>query len=396
MKVAIFFDGQNFYRSLLRYDESLRVDYDRLATWITQQAGGANALFSGAYYYVGVSPDAPPLVEGFLKGLELRPGYFVKREPRVRRAGRCPGCGKEYEYTTEKRVDTRLVADLIHYAASNAFDAAVLVSGDDDFVPAVEAVNALGKQVWVATWSADELSKDLRVRCFGHIHLSDGVSGFRDPQSRARRQDPRARRQRRAPRVGGHLRTVLSSFPAKGGQRMNVTKSTKVRTWRQALVLLALLSLPLVPPAFASDFAQIVFFGDSLSDPGNHFIAFGTTAHQPFVPIPDDSYAIGGHHFSNGATWAEQLAQALHMPRSGSPALRAPGGFTNYAVGRARARPAAPVFRFYDLSTQVGLFLSDFGGHASPDNLYVIWIGGNDLRDALETLPSDPSRDRKS
>src|SRR5439155_1220883 len=64
---------------------------------------------------------------------------------------------------------------------------------------------------------------------------------------------------------------------------------------------------------------------------------------------------------------------------------------TNYAVGRARARPTAPVFRFYDLSTQVGLFLSGFGGHASPDNLYVIWIGGNDLRDALETLPSDPS-----
>src|SRR5438093_13631569 len=68
---------------------------------------------------------------------------------------------------------------MIHYAAIGAFDAAVLVSGDDDFVPAVEAVNALGKQVWVATWSADELSKDLRVRCFGHIHLSDGVSGFR-------------------------------------------------------------------------------------------------------------------------------------------------------------------------------------------------------------------------
>src|SRR5437773_163111 len=179
MKVAIFFDGQNFYRSLLRYDESLRVDYDRLATWIMQQVGGPNALFSGAYYYVGVSPDAPPLVEGFLKGLELRPGYFVKREPRVRRAGRCPACGKEYEYPTEKRVDTRLVADLIHHAASGAVDAAVLVSGDDDFVPAVEAVNALGRQVWVATWSAEELSKDLRVKCFGHIHLSDGVSVFR-------------------------------------------------------------------------------------------------------------------------------------------------------------------------------------------------------------------------
>src|SRR5919198_4356700 len=179
MKVAIFFDGQNFYRSLLRYDESLRVDYDRLAAWITQQVGGAHALFSGAYYYVGVSADAPPLVEGFLKGLELRPGYFVKREPRVRRAGRCATCGAEYEYTTEKRVDTRLVADLIHYAANGAYDAAVLISGDDDFVPAVEAVNALGKQVWVATWSADELSSDLRVRCFGHLQLAEGLHSFR-------------------------------------------------------------------------------------------------------------------------------------------------------------------------------------------------------------------------
>jgi hypothetical protein len=185
MKICIFFDGQNFYRSLLRYDETLRVDYDRLATWITQQVGGPAAMFGGAYYYVGVSAGAPPLVEGFLKGLELRPGYFVKREPRVRRTGRCTVCNGEYEYTTEKRVDTRLVADLIHYAANGAYDAAVLVSGDDDFVPAVEAVNALGKQVWVATWSAEELSTDLRVRCFGHIHLSEGISAFKVERPRS-------------------------------------------------------------------------------------------------------------------------------------------------------------------------------------------------------------------
>ena len=190
MKVSIFFDGQNFYRSLQRYDEALRVDYDRLAAWITHAVGGATAIFGGAYYYVGLSADAPPLVEGFLKGLELRPGYFVKREPRVRRTGRCPACGGDYEYTTEKRVDTRLVADIIQYAAIGAFDVAVLVSGDDDFVPAVEAVNALGRQVWVATWSAEELSKDLRVRCFGQIHLSEGVGSFRVERPRTFERAP--------------------------------------------------------------------------------------------------------------------------------------------------------------------------------------------------------------
>jgi len=172
---------------------------------------------------------------------------------------------------------------------------------------------------------------------------------------------------------------------------MNVTKSTQGRSWRRVLVLFALLSLPLAPSAFAGDFTNVVFFGDSLSDPGNHFVAFGTISHQPFVPIPDASYAIGGHHFSNGATWAEQLAETLHLPTSGDPALRVPGVFTNYAVGRARARAGAPVFPFFDLSTQVGRFLSDFGGRASSTDLFVVWIGANDLDDALTALASDPS-----
>lgn len=51
-------------------------------------------------------------------------------------------------------------------------------------MPAVEAVNALGKQVWVATWSAEELSSDLRVRCFGHIQLSEGIASFRVDRAR--------------------------------------------------------------------------------------------------------------------------------------------------------------------------------------------------------------------
>jgi len=209
MKVCIFFDGQNFYRSLQRFDETLRVDYDRLATWITQAVGGPGAMFGGAYYYVGVSSDAPVVVEAFLKGLELRPGYFVKRDRRVRRSVRCPACGTENEYTTEKRVDTRLVADLIHFAAHGAYDAAVLVSGDDDFVPAVEAVNALGKQVWVATWLADDLSSDLRVRCFGHIHLSDGVSTFR--VDRLPRDRGPFRAETRPPRMAPRMAAAASA-----------------------------------------------------------------------------------------------------------------------------------------------------------------------------------------
>ena len=172
---------------------------------------------------------------------------------------------------------------------------------------------------------------------------------------------------------------------------MIASQTTQFRPWRPILLLILLASLVPAPAAFAGDVARLVFFGDSLSDPGNYFIAFGTASRAPFEPIPDAPYAIGGHHFSNGATWAEQLARELRQPMSGEPALEAPGVFTNYAVGRARARAGAPTFAFYDLSTQVGNFLSDFRGHASADSVYVIWIGANDLSDALNALATDPT-----
>ena len=154
----------------------------------------------------------------------------------------------------------------------------------------------------------------------------------------------------------------------------------------------ALLVLLVVPAAaLAGGSRSFVFFGDSLSDPGNHYIAYGQVSRAPYQPVPIYPYALGGHHFSNGDTWAEDLAEELDTPASGHPALRAPGEFTNYAVGRARARPGAPVFPDFDLGTQVATFLFDFEGHVPTKRTYVIWIGANDLFDALEALQTDPS-----
>src|SRR5262249_61660999 len=105
-------------------------------------AAGVRALILRGPATSSVLPRrAPPLVGGFLKGLELRPGSFVKRELRVRRSGRCPACGVDYEYTTEKRVDTRLVAEMIHYAAIGAFAAAGVVSRRAASEPAQEALH---------------------------------------------------------------------------------------------------------------------------------------------------------------------------------------------------------------------------------------------------------------
>ncbi len=142
--------------------------------------------------------------------------------------------------------------------------------------------------------------------------------------------------------------------------------------------------LYLIPAHAGAPFSNIVFFGDSLSDPGNAYALTGEASRRPFELIPSAPCAWGGFRFSNGPTWAERFARALHV-RTG-PAFGGGRTFSNYAVGAARARANGVL----DLSTEVGVYLGAEGA-ADGRALYVILIGGNDLRDALEALAGDPS-----
>jgi phospholipase/lecithinase/hemolysin len=136
----------------------------------------------------------------------------------------------------------------------------------------------------------------------------------------------------------------------------------------------------------------LVVFGDSLSDPGNAFALAGGTNTPPdysqdFFLVPDQPYARGGHHFTNGPTWIEVLARSRGLNANAQPAFRgASAGAANYAIGGARARDdGSPI----NLSRQVDRFLQDVAGAGPSGALYVIEIGGNDLRDIAVT--KDPS-----
>lgn len=133
----------------------------------------------------------------------------------------------------------------------------------------------------------------------------------------------------------------------------------------------------------AEPLPRLIVFGDSLSDPGNAFVLLGhQQATAPYTLIPEAPYAIGGHHFTNGATWIEQLARRLAV--SMQPAYAVAGG-TNFAVGGSRARNVGVIH----LSSQVSAY--QYGLGLRPDDQLVFMIGANDLRDAIEALAADPS-----
>ena len=162
---------------------------------------------------------------------------------------------------------------------------------------------------------------------------------------------------------------------------------------RMFMTMLVVLLWQSAAVAAGGTYSRIVAFGDSVTDPGNAFVQLHTSAVPPFDLVPSAPYARGGHHFSNGATWVEQLGTTLGLNPSPGPALRVPVVFSNYSVGAARARAVPPNDNFppNDLAAQVGLFLTDFAGAAPTDALYVIHIGGDDLRDALVALQTDPT-----
>lgn len=169
------------------------------------------------------------------------------------------------------------------------------------------------------------------------------------------------------------------------------------------LMRLILALLVLCVPGVASaqlTFSGIVVFGTSVSDPGNAYALLTrpvpglnytcgvAQSLPPYATVvaedlyPCAPYAIGGHHFSNGATWIEQFAAPRGLAIDVGPAFQGSNGKAhNYAVSGARA---TVVTGRVNLPQQVQAFLNDVGSTAPADALYVIEIGNNDVGDSLK------------
>jgi phospholipase/lecithinase/hemolysin len=163
---------------------------------------------------------------------------------------------------------------------------------------------------------------------------------------------------------------------------------SRLRPWSfAALLVVAVLLVPSAPAA-RRPVEGLVVFGTSLSDPGNAFALTHATSTPPYATldmflVPSASYATGGQHFSNGATWIERLAQMLGLPRGAHAAFRSANpAATNFAIGASRALSTGtgPTF-----GLQVAAFLARTNDMAPTDALYVAEMGGNDVRDAVIT-----------
>lgn len=161
-RVVIFVDGSNLYHCLREEFGRADVDFTRLGVLLC-----AGRKLIRTYYYNAMvrredGEERYQAQQRFFDNLRRVP-YLDLRLGRLEKRGGA---------VVEKGIDVRVATDMLWQAHNNVYDTAVLVSGDADYVPAVEAVKAIGKHVEVA-FPAQGRSLELRQTADRFISLDE-------------------------------------------------------------------------------------------------------------------------------------------------------------------------------------------------------------------------------
>ncbi|MBI5000512.1 MAG: NYN domain-containing protein [Euryarchaeota archaeon] len=165
-RIAIFFDGSNLFYALREFNDrnrmSIKINYAKL---VEKLATGRPLL--RAYYYCSHKVPIDPGVAKFHESLQYS-GIQVVAKPLQSRTDMVTG----QSYFVEKGIDVALVTDLLCLTWENAFDTAVLVSGDADFSQTVDRVKYKGKRIEIAAFRGS-FSAELRRIADRIIFLDD-------------------------------------------------------------------------------------------------------------------------------------------------------------------------------------------------------------------------------
>ncbi|MDX1798624.1 MAG: NYN domain-containing protein [Candidatus Lokiarchaeia archaeon] len=149
-RIAIFIDNSNIFKGFRKFN--VKVDYERLKQVITRDRELQNIfLYEGAIY--PLSPEK----KKWYKALSKKSGYIISASfDKI-----------VLNDAVEKKVDIKIAIDMISLAYEDAYDTAVLVSGDGDFLPVVKKIKTLGKdfELWAFKYSlANTLREEVDQR----------------------------------------------------------------------------------------------------------------------------------------------------------------------------------------------------------------------------------------
>jgi len=165
-RVSIFIDGSNLYHSLRELGE-VKIDFEKLIKELSK-----NKILINVFYYIApldIALDEKKYWkhQKFLAELEKIPNFKVILCTLRKYLKESGGFGFEV-----KGDDIFLANDMIVGAYENLYDTAILVSGDEDFIPVINTLKRLNKKTENAFFMQTS-SKKLRKTCDKVINLKN-------------------------------------------------------------------------------------------------------------------------------------------------------------------------------------------------------------------------------
>jgi uncharacterized LabA/DUF88 family protein len=196
VRVRVFFDFWNFTLSLRRVSPGFMSDWTPIGHLLSAAAAqrvdpSQSFSYEAMHVYGSFDPakeSDKKLRNWFANTLDRMPGVHVTVVERQRKVAppKCPtcqaevatclSCNADMRGTEEKGVDTRIATDMISLAWAGAYDVAVLVSADRDFVPVAEFQQSRGVKV-IHGWFPPNGSM-LAQKCWGNIAITELMPRF--------------------------------------------------------------------------------------------------------------------------------------------------------------------------------------------------------------------------
>ena len=164
-RTICFIDNSYIFRG--SYKHQWRVDFRKLV-----EALAKDGAIWQTYFFA--SEEDPPNSDqtNLYKYLRLALHFEVNLYPLRKRQMRCNACGNEWSSYSEKAAAIGMATTLVSLAYNNAFDSAILVTGDSDFLDPIRTVKNLGKKVELAAWR-DSIAQDLEMEASDDIFYLD-------------------------------------------------------------------------------------------------------------------------------------------------------------------------------------------------------------------------------
>ncbi len=174
MRVAIFIDGNNFYFSLRRIygkDKSLKkFDFNKFSKFLKKPQELLKINYYNALLDKTHNPKKFSSQKEFFSNLRKIPKFNLVLCTLLKR--NIKGTNKKYYIIKED--DIHMAVDVVEGACKKRFDKVFLVSGDGDFVPAVNSAKRNGVEI-INVFFKETSSRKLKNYCDDSIELNKEI-----------------------------------------------------------------------------------------------------------------------------------------------------------------------------------------------------------------------------